>query len=89
LNQKSHKFNIKHESDDYTNNLVKGFDYADVVNRNRLFYCAHMNRKNAFFRKHILNQSKITGTPASISNKIYNEMFGFTRMRSDVKEKVL
>jgi hypothetical protein len=44
----SHKYNIKNEKDDYTNNIGKGF-WDDIVNRNRLFYCAHMNRKNAFF----------------------------------------
>ena len=50
----SHKYNIKNDKDDYSNNLGKGF-LEDIVNRNRLFYCAHMNRKNAFFQKHILN----------------------------------
>lgn len=50
----SHKYNIKNKEDDYKNNLGKGF-LEDIVNRNRLFYCAHMNRKNAFFKKHILN----------------------------------
>lgn len=47
-NVPSHKYNIKNEKDDYTNNIGKGF-WDDIVNRNRLFYCAHMNRKNAFF----------------------------------------
>lgn len=63
----SHKYNIKHEKDDYTNNLGKGF-LEDIVNRNRLFYCAHMNRKNAFFQKHILNTKN--ETPAQITQKI-------------------
>jgi hypothetical protein len=46
-NVPSHKFNLKNEKDDYTKNMSK--EYAETVNRNRLFYCAHMNRKNAFF----------------------------------------
>ncbi len=53
-NAHSHKYNLKNEKDDYTSNIGKGF-WDDIVNRNRLFYCAHMNRKNAFFQKHILN----------------------------------
>ena len=44
----SHKFNLKNDKDDFTLNIGKGF-WEEVVNRNRLFYCAHMNRKNAFF----------------------------------------
>ena len=44
----SHKYNIKNEKDAYTANIGGGF-WDDIVNRNRLFYCAHMNRKNAFF----------------------------------------
>jgi len=55
----SHKYNIKHAKDDYTKNLGQGF-MEDIVNRNRLFYCAHMNRKNAFFKKHILNSKEFT-----------------------------
>ena len=47
-NIKSHKYNIKNEKDDYTNNVGKNY-WEDIVNRNRLFYCTHMNRKNAFF----------------------------------------
>ena len=56
-NIKSHKYNIKNEKDDYTNNVGASY-WNDIVNRNRLFYCVHMNRKNAFFQKHVLN-SKI------------------------------
>jgi len=47
-NVASHKYNLKNKSDDYTQNIGKGF-WEEIVNRNRLFYCAHMNRKNAFF----------------------------------------
>lgn len=50
----SHKYNLKNEKDDYTNNINKSF-WDDIVNRNRLFFCTHMNRKNAFFQKHVLN----------------------------------
>ena len=34
----------------------------DIVNRNRLFYCTHQNRKNKFFNKHVLNQKEADGT---------------------------
>lgn len=44
----AHKYNLKNEKDDFTLNINKGF-WEEIVNRNRLFYCAHMNRKNAFF----------------------------------------
>ena len=47
-NIKSHKYNIKNDKDDYTHNIGKNY-WDDIVNRNRLFYCTHMNRKNAFF----------------------------------------
>ena len=63
----SHKYNIKNDKDDYSNNLGKGF-LEDIVNRNRLFYCAHMNRKNAFFQKHILNTKG--ETESEITEKI-------------------
>jgi hypothetical protein len=58
-NTKSHKFNLKHSNDSYINNQPKGF-WDDIVNRNRLFYCTHMNRKNAFFNKHILNSKTLS-----------------------------
>jgi len=51
---KSHKYNLKNCNDSMLNNQPKSF-WDDVVNRNRLFYCTHQNRKNAFFNKHILN----------------------------------
>ena len=44
-----------------------------------------MNRKNAFFQKHILN-SKLPS--ADIVNKIFREIFGFTRIRKQVKTNV-
>ena len=45
-----------------------------------------MNRKNAFFQKHILN-SKIP--PKQVAYKIFQEMFGFTRMRKTVKDGMI
>lgn len=48
LNIKSHKFNLKNSTDNYNNNSSKGF-WDDIVNRNRLLYCAHMNRKSKMF----------------------------------------
>ena len=84
-NVASHKYNLKNDKDDYTANINKGF-WDDIVNRNRLFYCAHMNRKNAFFHKHILN-SKDQSDSEKIS-KILEQILGFTRVRKSVKEKV-
>jgi len=83
-NIKAHKYNIKHEKDDYTQNINKSF-WDDIVNRNRLFFCTHMNRKNAFFQKHILN-SKIS--EAEIVNRITKDIFGFNRVRKSVMEKI-
>jgi hypothetical protein len=80
----SHKYNIKNDKDDYNNNLGKGF-LEDIVNRNRLFYCAHMNRKNAFFKKHILNTKG--ETESEITQKIMTQIFGFTRVRKSVMEQ--
>lgn len=83
-NVPSHKYNLKHEKDDYTANINKSF-WDDIVNRNRLFYCTHMNRKNAFFQKHVLN-SKLPED--EIVARIYKEMFGFARIRKSVKDQV-
>jgi hypothetical protein len=47
-----------------------------------------MNRKNAFFQKHILNSSKLTGTPKVIASKIYESMFNFNRMRETSRQNV-
>ena len=47
---RSHKYNLRHELDDYTKNN-RG---ANFVTRNPIFYCTHMNRKNTFFQKHQL-----------------------------------
>ena len=60
--------------------------FDNIVNRNRLFYCSHMNRKNAFFQKHILNAKMTT---KQISYKIVQDMFGFNRLRKETKENVL
>lgn len=81
-NVPSHKYNIKNEKDDYTANINKSF-WDDIVNRNRLFYCTHMNRKNAFFQKHVLNSKLPEG---EIVNRIFKEIFGFTRIRKSVKD---
>jgi Glu-tRNA(Gln) amidotransferase subunit E-like FAD-binding protein len=45
-----------------------------------------MNRKNAFFQKHILN-SKVD-TEAEICKKINSQIFGFCRVRKSVMTKV-
>ena len=82
-NVSSHKYNIKHEKDDFTQNLGRGFD--DFVIRNRLFYCAHMNRDNKFFRKHVLNNRSAGEKDADIVNKIMTQIFGFSRVRSSVQ----
>jgi hypothetical protein len=82
-NVAAHKYNIKHEKDDFTQNLGRGFD--DFVIRNRLFYCAHMNRDNKFFRKHILNHRAPGETDTDIVNKIMTQIFGFSRVRKSVQ----
>lgn len=81
----SNKYNIKNETDEFEKNLAKNY-WDEIVNRNRLFYCTHMNRKNAFFQKHVLN-AKVP--PKQVAYKIFQEMFGFTRIRKSVKEHVL
>lgn len=80
----SHKYNLKNEKDDYTNNAGKS-TWDDIVNRNRLFFCSHMNRKNAFFQKHILN-SKIPSE--ALVAKISKDILGFTRVRKSVRDKL-
>ena len=77
----SHKYNIKNEKDDYTNNKNNYWD--EIVNRNRLFYCTHMNRKNAFFQKHIL----LAKQPVrQVAHKIVSDILGYSRIRRTVKE---
>jgi hypothetical protein len=58
--------------------------WDDIVNRNRLFYCTHMNRKNRFFNKHILNNKGKTNQEKC--EKIFEDIFGFTRMRKSLKD---
>lgn len=84
LNIPSHKYNIKNVKDDFHNNLTKNF-WDEIVNRNRLFYCAHMNRKNAFFQKHFLNSNEPV---EKVVDKILTEMLGFNRIRKSVTSKV-
>jgi hypothetical protein len=57
--QKSHKYNLKLETDSYLA-VQKAQTFQDEqINRNRLFYSSHMNRKTHFFQKHILNDKKL------------------------------
>jgi hypothetical protein len=55
------------------------------VNRNRLFYCTHQNRKNAFSKKHILNQKL---SEKEIIDQIFESAFGFCRIRRSLKENI-
>ena len=50
-----------------------------------------MNRKNAFFRKHVLNTKEEKGkdTTKQVAFKIVKDMLGFTRVRKQVKEKLI
>lgn len=84
VNVKSHKFNLKNENDSYLNNKSTNY-WNDIVNRNRLFYCTHQNRKNAFFNKHILNQNL---PEDKIVASIYESAFGFCRIRRSLKDNV-
>lgn len=69
----------------YQLNLPKG-QWDECVNRNRLFYCAHQNRGNAFFRKHMINSPD--ATCEELAAKIYAEQLGFTRIRRSLQESV-
>lgn len=73
----SHKYNLKDKEDNYLKNQAQ-FKMNQFVNRNRLFYCAHMNRNNQFFKGHILNEKKPVD---DIVKKISDEHFGFMRIR--------
>ena len=46
-----------------------------------------MNRKTHFFQKHILNDKKLS--TIQIRDKLFKDIFGFTRMRKDLKPRVL
>ena len=83
---KSHKYNLKNDTDMYQLNLAKTASES-YINRNRLFYCSHQNRKNAFFNKHILNSK--TASPQDLAQKIFDEQFGFVRIRRSLRESVL
>ena len=78
-----HKYRLKHATDMYQLNLPKS-QWEEQVNRNRLFYCAHQNRKNAFFRKHMINAKG--ATVENLAAKIYAEQFGFVRIRRSLQE---
>jgi hypothetical protein len=51
---KCHKYRLRTETDMYQLNKAK-VPTEDLVSRTRLFYCGHLNRGNAFFRKHKIN----------------------------------
>lgn len=84
---KSHKYNLKVEGDSYVAVQKATTFYDEQINRNRVFYCSHMNRKTEFFQKHILNDKK--QTPEAIRDKIFKDIFGFNRMRSELKGRVI
>ena len=46
-----------------------------------------MNRKTHFFQKHILNDKKLS--TIQIRDKLFKDIFCFTRMRKDLKPRVL
>lgn len=58
-----------------------------MINRNRVFYCSHMNRKTRFFQKHILNDKK--QSHEAIREKLMKDIFGFARLRSDLKQRLV
>lgn len=66
---RSHKFNLQNDADMYQSNLIKQ-ESGEYINRNRLFYCTHQNRGNAFFRKHALNSTIST---EDLADKIFSE----------------
>ena len=52
------KYNLKRPDDSYANNK-RQYYWDDMLNRNRLFYSAHMNRGNSFFKRHVLPVKKL------------------------------
>ena len=60
---------------------------GELGGRARAVGTGHMNRKTHFFQKHILNDKKLP--PEQIREKLFKDIFGFTRMRSDLKARVL
>ena len=82
---KSHKYNLRGDADMYQLNQIKASS-EQYINRNRLFYCTHQNRKNAFFNKHVLNSK--TTSPQDLALKIFDEQFGFVRIRRSLRESV-
>ena len=46
-----------------------------------------MNRRTRFFQKHILNDRRLT--PAEVKDKLFTDIFGFTRMRGDLRGRVI
>ena len=77
--KKQLKYNIPSASakPSYTN--------VNSVDRNRIFYCAHMNRNFKFFKAHKL--SKMGDTDQEIK-ALSAEVFGEMRVRSSLKEKL-
>ena len=46
-----------------------------------------MNRNTQFFQKHPLNDKKLT--PDQVREKLFKDIFGFTRMRGELRGKVV
>ncbi len=84
---KTHKYNLRSETDSYLQAQKATTFQDEQINRNRVFYCTHMNRRTQFFQKHILNDKKLS--TMQIRDKLYKDIFGFTRMRKDLKPRIL
>jgi hypothetical protein len=49
VNAKAHRYNMRSEGDSYVAAQKAQNFSEEQINRNRVFYCSHMNRKTAFF----------------------------------------
>ena len=84
---KSHKYNLRNETDSYLLASKEKSFGEESINRNRVFYCSHMNRNTQFFQKHPLNDKKLT--MEQVRDKLFKDIFGFTRMRGELRGKVV
>lgn len=84
--KKCDKFNLKEEDDTFANNKPR-FYWDEFVNRNRLFYSIHMNRKNHFFSRW-LAESKLDDQEKA-TQELFKKIFEFTRMRPHLKSEAM
>jgi hypothetical protein len=64
-------------------------NWNNMKSRTRIFYCTQLNRHNSFFKKHYLLENKDGKSTLDRAERLYNQIFKFSRIRKDLKTNLL